>query len=147
MNKETTEYFERLANASDADREEMTDEEVQSVAVDIAVRKLQSKGIEVIKASPDLNSHPSIWFKKDSEVKYVVVTFARYPKAPSIPSDANQIFDHFKEEGYTGYWVGVTLANEMEVFDPESDEGMVLMKGFGLLPKIGDLVPLTSFFN
>jgi len=45
-------------------------------------------------------------------------------------------------EGFNGYWVGITLANEYEVFDPESDEGLALMKGFGLLPKVGAMVPL-----
>ena len=32
--------------------------------------------------------------------------------------------------------VGITLAHELEAFDPESDEGMRLMKGFGLIPRV-----------
>jgi len=124
--------------------EEMSDAEVLTVAVKIAAHKLHTEGNQLGQISAELSAIPNIWFKSGDTAEYVVVTFARYPKTAEPPLNAAEIHRSLIEEGYSGYWVGVSLANEYDLFDPESDTGLPLWKGVGLLPKIGAMVPMSD---
>ncbi|NVK01434.1 MAG: hypothetical protein HWE12_07820 [Oceanospirillaceae bacterium] len=123
---------------------EMSDAEVLAAAVNIAANKLHKEGNQIIQISSELSAIPNIWFKSGDTAQYVVVTFARYPKTAEPPLNAADIHRSLTEEGYSGYWVGVSLANEYDLFDPESDTGLPLWKDAGLLPKIGAMVPMSD---
>ena len=136
--------MEVLFNSTPEEREEMSDIDVFSAGVNVTARKMHADGVELLQLNTELNSVPSIWFKVNDKVSFIVVTVARYPRAAEPPKDALLIDQQLSAEGFNGYWVGVTLANEFDAFDPESDEGLPLMKGFGLIPKILDPIPLRE---
>ena len=137
-------HWEKFINSTPEQREEMSDNEVLAAAVNITANKLHSEGKQILHVSSELTATPNIWFKADDAIHYVVVTFARYPRNPEPVQGASQIHQQMIAEGFSGYWVGVTLANEYEVFDPEADEGLALMRGFGLFPKIGVMIPMDE---
>jgi len=144
MNADDVAHWEKFINATPEQREEMSDEDVLCAAVNVVANKLHSEGKQILQASCKLMDTPNIWFRKDDTTQYVVITCARYPRDAEPPQSSSQIHQNMVAEGYTGFWVGVSLANEYEAFDPESDEGLALMKGFGLFPKIGVMVPMSD---
>jgi len=144
MSADEMAHWEKFFNATPEQREEMSDYEVLTAAVNITANKLHGEGKQILQVSSELTATPNIWFNTDDATQYVVVTFARYPRNPEPPQGASQIRQQMIAEGYSGYWVGLTLANEYEVFDPESDEGLALMRGFGLFPKIGPMIPMSE---
>jgi hypothetical protein len=132
----------RLSEASEEETRVMTDAEVYYAAVDIVVQKLQSDGNEILQVSTTLGSEPAIWFKVNNELKYIAITFGRYPAQAQPPEHVSDILQQFKDQNAEGFWVGVGFAHELEPFDPNWDGGMELMIGFGLMPSIGKPVPL-----
>lgn len=136
--------LQKLEAASPKAKEPMTDEEVFEISVQIVSQRLISEGAELIQVNTSLNSVPTLWFKQSNILSYIVITTARYPDKPKPPSNTHDIQFHLAEEGANGYWVGVALAHEFEVFDPEAAQGMPLMKGFGVLPAIADPVSLKG---
>lgn len=134
--------FEIFLNSTPEQREEMTDADVFHAAVTIVAQKLQADGAEILQVSRELGSVPAIWFKQHNVISYIVVSFARYPNHAQPPMDLSDVKNDLEVKGYDGYWVGVGLANEFEAFDPESDEGLPLMKGFGLLPNVSELIKI-----
>jgi hypothetical protein len=105
---------------------------------------LISEGAELIQVNTSLNSLPALWFKQSNILSYIVITTARYPDKPKPPNNTRDIQSHLEEHGANGYWVGVALAHEFEVFDPQDVQGMPLMKGFGVLPAVADPVSLKD---
>lgn len=138
------EGIKRLKEASEEDKRVMTDAEVFYAAVDVVAQKLHSDGNEILQVSTTMGADPSIWFKVGGQLKYIVITFGRYPTQAKPPANAKEITDHLKDQDAKGYWVGVGFAHELEPFDPNWDGGMELMKGFGLLPSINKPVPLEN---
>lgn len=138
------EGMKRLSEASEEEKRTMTDAEVFYAAVDVVAQKLHSDGNEILQVSTTLGSEPSIWFKVGDQLKYIVVTFGRYPKQAKPPENAQEIVEQLKEQNAEGYWVGVGFAHELEPFDPNWDGGMDLMIGFGLLPSLNKPVPLGN---
>ena len=138
------EGMKRLSEASEEEKRAMTDAEVFYAAVDVVAQKLHSDGNEILQVSTTLGSEPSIWFKVGDELKYIVITFGRYPKQAKPPENAKEIVEQLKEQNAEGYWIGVGFAHELEPFDPNWDGGMDLMKGFGLLPSLQGPIPLSS---
>jgi hypothetical protein len=144
METDDNEYWNKLFNSTPEQKEEMSDSEVLRAAVDIIANKLDQEDKQILQVSYDLVSTPNIWFKSFDAVRYVVVTFARYPKRAEPPNNASLIHQQMIAEGFDGYWIGVSFANEYEAFDPESDEGLALMRGFGLLPQTGAMIPMSD---
>ena len=136
------EGIKRLKEAPEEEKRVMTDAEVFYAAVDVVAQKLHSDGNEILQVSTTLGTDPSIWFKVGGQLKYIVVTFGRYPTQAQPPANAKEIIDHLKDQGAEGYWVGVGFAHELEPFDPNWDGGMELMIGFGLMPSLGKPIPL-----
>jgi hypothetical protein len=122
----------------------MSDSEVLRAAVNVIANKLGQEDKQILQVSYDLASTPHIWFKSFDVVRYLVVTFARYPKRAEPPKKASLIHQQMSAEGFDGYWIGVTFANEYEAFDPESDEGLALMRGFGLLSQTRAMIPMSD---
>lgn len=138
------EGIKRLSEASEEETRVMTDAEVYYAAVDVVAQKLQSDGNEILQVSTTIGSDPAIWFKVNNELKYIAVTFGRYPDHAEPPVNAKDILEQLKELNAEGFWVGVCFAHELEPFDPNWDGGMELMKGFGLLPSLQGPIPLSS---
>lgn len=145
METDDSEFWSRFFNSTPEQREEMSDDEVLKAAVNIIANKLGQEDKQILQVSYDLASMPQIWFKSSGVVSYVVVTFARYPKRAEPPNKASLIHQQMIAEGFDGYWIGVSFANEYEAFDPESDEGLALMRGFGLLSHTGAMIPMSDF--
>lgn len=139
--------FEVFLNATPEQKEEMSDAEVFHAAVTIVAQKLHSDGTEILQVNRELGSIPAIWSKRNGEISYVIVSFSRYPNNAQPPQNLAEVKKSLKDEGYDGYWVGVALANEFEIFDPNSEYGMPLMRGFGLFPKISELIPLNEVIS
>ena len=137
------EGIKRLSEAPEEETRVMTDAEVYYAAVDVVAHKLQSDGNEILQVSTTLGAEPAIWFKVNNELKYIAVTFGRYPAHAQPPVNAKDILEQLKEQNAEGFWVGVGFAHELEPFDPNWDGGMELMIGFGLMPSLGKPVPLA----
>jgi hypothetical protein len=138
------EAMEKLEAASPEEKATMSDAEVFEISVRIVSNKLISEGAELLQVNSGLNSLPAIWFKRNDRLNYIVITTARYPQKALPPDNTQAIQQHLSDQNANGYWVGVSLAHEFEVFDPEANEGMPLMKGFGVLPAVSDPVNLSS---
>ena len=138
------EGIKRLKEAPEEDKRVMTDAEVYYAAVDVVAQKLHSDGNEILQVSTTIGTDPAIWLKVGGQLKYIVVTFGRYPTQAQPPANAKEIIDHLKDQDAEGYWVGVGFAHELEPFDPNWDGGMELMIGFNLMPSIGRPVPLEQ---
>lgn len=151
MSDDGTQWFieglKRLENATPEEREALSDDELFTAAVNIVANKLNNDGAELLQVYPAPGSVPAIWFNGNGRLNYAVITAARYPAKAAPPCDIPQILAQLSEQNADGYWIGVGLAHELEVFDPESDEGLPLMKGFGLLPAISDPMPLRALIN
>ena len=138
------EGIKRLSVASEEETRVMTDAEVYYAAVDVVAQKLQSDGNEILQVSTTIGAEPAIWFKVNNELKYITITFGRYPVHAQPPVNAKDILEQLQELNAEGFWVGVGFAHELEPFDPNWDGGMELMIGFNLMPSIGRPVPLEQ---
>ena len=136
--------FENFINSTPKQREKMSDSEVFSAGVNIVARKLQSKGARLLQLLPEINSIPSLWVSFRDGASYIVVTVARFPFEAVPPINLLEISERSGLKSHDGFWVGVSLAHEFEAFDPDASEGLPLMKGFGLLSMIGELIPLAE---
>lgn len=136
--------MQKLSEATSEEKAVMSDEEVFEICVRVVAEKLIAQGVELLQVNRVINSIPAIWFKRQDQLCYVVVTTARYPKKPSAPVDIKAIQQQLDDQKAHGYWVGVALAHEFEVFDPEAGQGMPLMKGFAVLPAISDPINLND---
>ena len=136
--------LENFINATPEQREKMSDSEVFSAGVNIVARKLQSKGARLLQLLPEMNSIPSLWVSFSDGASYIVVTVARFPFEAVPPKNILEISERASLKPHDGFWVGVSLAHEFEAFDPDSSVGLPLMKGFGLLSMIDELIPLAE---
>lgn len=136
--------MQKLSEATPEEKESMSDEEVFEICVRVVAEKLIAQGAELVQVNRVVNSVPAIWFKRNEQLSYIVVTTARYPKKPLAPVNIKEIQFQLKDHKANGYWVGVSLAHEFEVFDPQADEGMPLMKGFAVLPAVSDPINLND---
>lgn len=131
--------LEDLFNASDEEKAELTDSEVQEIAFRVASDHLAQAGYPVLGLELLEDGLVAIRFKHDGDDALCFVDFGRHPNDPlPMPSKPRSVSDEIK-----AFWLGINLANEMDAFDPKSKEGMRLMRGFGLLPKISELVSLS----
>lgn len=131
--------YQDLFNASEAEREELTDLEVMSIALNVVADYLKQQGSESISL---LNREPAIISSKTgSQSDLVVVTVSRYPRDATPPEYPQHIIETY---GRHVKWMGIALAHELDPFDPEDTEGMPLMKGFAVIPKIGQPVLLSD---
>jgi hypothetical protein len=78
-------------------------------------------------------------YEGDDAPCFVVV--ARYPRQPEF----NRVQPHPNLRDSTKQFVlGTSFAHELDAFDPEDTVSMKLMRGLGVLPKVYDLVSLSS---
>jgi hypothetical protein len=119
-----------LLNATDEEKEELTDGEVQQAALNFVSEYLSKAGHTVLGLERLEDGLVGVTFQMGGENAFCFVQSKRYPESPEpMQSKPSTVPD-----GLRFYWFGVTFANELEAFDPESEGGLPLMKGFGLLP-------------
>jgi len=124
---------------------EMTDWEVQDVAVTIIKNKIEESGKKLMSWQSNPQIHPSIWFVGDNGPEYVVVSSARYPEVALPPKNIDDIKKSNSRMSDVGYFSSVVLASSDDPFDPEAkDNGnfLPLIRGEGFIPKVGELIPL-----
>lgn len=140
--------YARLLNATPEEREVMSDDDVQAIAIEVVIRNLKQQGAELGRLNNRARNviygqrEPAFTFKLDEEWCYVVVNSARWPVKPNPPEVPEAILDDWSELQCKGYWVGVSLAHELDPFDPSGQNVWPLMKGFGVLPRIPPFVSL-----
>ena len=138
------EALEKLESATPEEKEPMSEAEVFDICVRAVAQKLTTDGAELLQVNRGINSVPAIWFKKSNNLSYIVITTARYPQKPKPPVDTRTIQQSLSDQNANGFWIGVSLAHEFEVFDPQDDQGMPLMKGFGVLPAVSNPINLND---
>ena len=150
--------YSRLLNASWEERQPLSDDDVQSKAIDIVMQHLKEKGATIRqvfnrarKVDLDGHSQPALVYEFEGIKNYVVVTSARMPEKASPPENPQAIIGECSFVGGTGYWVGVSLAHELDRLDPSGENVLPLMKsalplmrGFGVTPRITTFVPLQE---
>lgn len=141
----------RLAEASPEERAPMSDDDIQSVAVDVAIRYLSDQGFEVCQVSRfarqaqyAATNPPALIYKAGDHMRYAVVTTARLPERAPRPVNPEGIIEKWKSLDCTGYWIGVSLAHELDSFDPNDPNPLPLMKGFAVVPMIPPPVCLRN---
>ena len=107
---------------------EMSDWEVQDLAVTEVKKKLEKNGKEIgsWNSYPDVN--PSIWFSDETGTQYVVVCSARHPqKEVSMPENIESMKEELQVYGVdhstfktvsVGYFVSAIVAEAGDPFDP-----------------------------
>ena len=133
----------RLAEASPEERAPMSDDDIQSVAVDVAIRYLSDQGFEVCQVSRLARqaqyaapNPPALIYKAGDHMRYAVVTTARLPERAPRSANPEGIIEKWKSLNCTGYWIGVSLAHELDSFDPNDPNPLPLMKGFEVIPMV-----------
>lgn len=132
----------RLSEASSEEKAEMTEEDVYAMAVNVVAERIQKDGATL--KLVDASRRPSIWCEVNEEALYVLVTVVRYPEKLEIPKDIEEVVEQINTDR-RGFWVGVSLAHELEAFDPEYDgASLPLMKNFGVLANCSAFIPLSE---
>ena len=133
--------YEDLANASEEDREEMSDEELVNIGLRVASDHLEKLGHGVLGFEQLANGDTGVRFTHEEDEALCFVVVARRPREPEIAAAQ----PHPDVPKSTKQFVlGITFAHELDAFDPEDKVGMKLMRGFGVLPKIYDLLLIQS---
>ena len=128
-----------LFNATDEERERLTDQELLSIAFRVAEDWLDKNGYKTLGRQLFDDGSLAIRFLTENAESLCLVSMARYPNEPMqtpIPTSLQQLHD-----GHL-YWLGIGLAHELDAFDPECTEGLPPMRGFGVLSKVYGLVTL-----
>jgi hypothetical protein len=98
---------------------EMTDWEVQDVAVKFVRDHLQKAGRKLMSWQSNPAVNPSMWFVGDDGPEWVLVRAVRYPKAlAGFPQDWPQIADSCAKTSEIGHFVSISVANGDYAFDP-----------------------------
>ncbi|MCC7464186.1 MAG: hypothetical protein IT480_17210 [Gammaproteobacteria bacterium] len=120
---------------------EMTVWELQDLAVQVVLRRLEQQGHPVISWQSDPDVHPSIWFAGESGLEWVVVGFARYPRRDAYPpADMDGIARQYAAQAARGHFasVGIASAGEAEGGSPDG-EPLPLLRGRPLMVAFGSL--------
>jgi hypothetical protein len=89
---------------------EMTDWELQDLAVQVVRDRLQRQGRELMSWNSNPEVNPSLWFIGDSGEEWVLVRAVRGPKVrANLPDNFPEIFAHFNELGHKGYFASVGI--------------------------------------
>lgn len=149
-NEDEDQRYLRLLNGSPEQQELMSDDDVQAVSIEIVMRYLREKNATIEQVNQfarksDLGaSGPALLYEFGGVTDYVVVTSARLPERASPPNDPQSIIEEWSFLSGTGYWVGVSLAHELDSFDPTGKDVLPLMKGFGVIPLMPPFVSLQE---
>jgi hypothetical protein len=99
---------------------EMTDWELQDLAVQVVRERIAKDGHQLISWNGDPRVNPSVWFVGASGgPEWVLVRAVRYPeKEATDPENMTELKSHFDQMGFSGYFASVAIANADDPFDP-----------------------------
>ncbi|MDB3932959.1 hypothetical protein N9393_01355 [Luminiphilus sp.] len=121
-------------------RVEITEWELQDLAVDHVCEFLRRGGCEIQSRSSDPRIVPSIFYSRDGEQSFVGVFSARFPRTSSPQLD--RLHQISEQIGSSGSYALVTIASEFDAFDPDETNGFPLYRGDGFLFKFDGLIDL-----
>ena len=133
--------YEDLFNASEEEREEMSDEELVNIGLRVASDHLEKLGHGVLGFEQLADGDRGVRFMHEGGEALCFVVVARYPRPPEITATKPR---PNVPKSTKQFVLGITFAHELDAFDPEDTVGMKLMRGFGVLPKIYDLLLIQS---
>jgi hypothetical protein len=112
---------------------EMTDWEVQDMAVEVVRQHVESKGHKVTSWQGDPRIDPSIWFIGDSkQFEWVIVRAVRYPtRRAQQPDNWNEIAAGCAKLGSIGHFASVALASSKQR-DARDDSIVPLWRGHAM---------------
>lgn len=126
---------------------EMSDWEVQDMAVTIVKNQIEESGKEIMSWQSNPAVYPSLWYVGDAGPEYVVVSSARHPATEAkSPPNIENIKASSARMSDKGYFISVVLANHDDPFDPNAKENgnfLPLVRGLGMHVKMGDMESLT----
>jgi hypothetical protein len=98
---------------------EMTDWEVQDLAVQIVRDQLISEGCTILSTNGNPSVDPSLWFVRDAGPEWVVVRARRYPKREAVrPSNWAEIARQSSALSSSGHFASVVVASGEQSFAP-----------------------------
>ena len=121
-------------------RVEISDWELQDLAVDYVCDFLNRDGCEIQSRNPDSRIFPSLFYSRDDVQSFVGIFSARFPRTPTPQLD--QLHQISKQTGSSGSYALVTVASEFDAFDPDDTQGFPLHRGDGFLFKFDGLIDL-----
>lgn len=133
--------YEDLFNASEEEREEISDEELFDIGLRVACAHLEKLGHGVLGFEQLADGDKGVRFIHEGGEALCFVVVARYPRPPEITATKPRLN---VPKTIKQFVLGITFAHELDAFDPEDTVGMKLMRGFGVLPKVHDLVHIQS---
>lgn len=124
------------------ERIEMSDWEIQSLAVRVARDEIRKSGREVIPWNAHPGSDPSIWIGPKAAAEWVVVRGVRYPTLTAdFPSDWDEIAAACAHQSDVGYCVSVSFLSGEDAHTPDDIPTTPLWRGEPVLPRIDWLTP------
>lgn len=101
---------------------EMTDWELQDLAVQVVRGHIEEQGREVMSWQGNPAVDPSLWFVGEEGPEWVVARFARFPNdEPELPGNIHDIAESCKALGHVGHFAAVSVANTSSGFDLEKE--------------------------
>lgn len=116
------------------DKIEMTQWEVNDMAVQVVRGQLEQHGYQLMTWQGDPNVDPAIWFVGDSKgPEWVVVRAARYPeKEAKPPGNWNAIVQQCSHMSKIGHFASVALVNAKQPFSEKNEPAVPLWRGHGM---------------
>lgn len=116
------------------DKIEMSNWELQDMAVQVVRDHLQKEGYELLSWQGDPEVDPSIWFVGASKKpEWVVVRAARFPVSQAKrPGNWSAIAQSCKPRGSTGHFASVALVNMEQPFKSDQEAAVPLWRGHGM---------------
>jgi len=133
-----------IAFVSD-ERIEMTDWELQDLAVQVVRDRLEKDGKKQISWQSNPEVYPSIWFVGEGGPEWVVVRAVRYPIVKAAPpANWQQIAEQCARHGTVGHFASVSVANGDDAFDPGDTPPVPLWRGHAMFVRFEGLAPGPS---
>lgn len=121
---------------------EMTDWELQDLAVQVVRQAIEKQGHRIMswQANPAVN--PSLWFVGPNGPEWVIVRAVRYPaKDAELPKDWKGTAASCAALSPRGNFASVSVASADDEFDP-TQPAVPLWRGYGMFPRFTGLQPL-----
>ena len=127
---------------------ELTDWELQDVAVEVVRSKLEQSGKLIMSWQGNPAVDPSLWFVGEDGPEWVVVRAARYPKRDvPVPANIDKIVSGLPKYQNKGNFAVVRLVNASDPFDPTAQKSgnfLPIIRGHGISVGYDGLKSLAS---
>jgi hypothetical protein len=116
---------------------EMTDWELQDLAVQVVREEIAKEGHHLMSWNGDPRVNPSLWFVGHSGgPEWVLVRAVRYPEVEATePANTPELKLHFAKLGFPGHFASVAIASADDPFDPDAKRNgnsVSLYRGCGM---------------